>query len=152
VLGLAAPDVDAQERGVALLELPRGACAVRRACCASWTRSPASRARAGAAGMAELLCDAKLACDRARQAGSGQVEEAARARLVARYQRLLADGQAANPPPRPQRAGRGHRRQPRSPATRLLARLDSHRDEVLRFLDDLRVPLTTTRPNATCAW
>ena len=93
-----------------------------------------------AAGMAELLCDAKLVADRARQAGSGQVEEAARARLVARYQQLLADGERANPPPRPQRAGRGRRRQRRSPATRLLARLDAHRNEVLRFLDDLRVP------------
>jgi transposase len=93
-----------------------------------------------AGGMAELLCDAKLACDRARQAGDARVDEQARARLHARYQRLLADGQAANPPPRPQRAGRGRRWQPRSPATRLLARLDSHRDEVLRFLDDLRVP------------
>lgn len=28
----------------------------------------------------------------------------------------------------------------RSPAGRLLARLDAHRDEVLRFLDDCRVP------------
>jgi transposase len=93
-----------------------------------------------AAGMAELLCDAKLACDWARQAGDAHVDEQARARLHARYQRLLADGQAANPPPRPQRAGRGRRRQPRSPAARLLDRLDTHRDEVLRFLNDLRVP------------
>jgi transposase len=45
-----------------------------------------------AAGMAELLCDAELVADRARQAGSGQVNEAARARLVARHQRLLANG------------------------------------------------------------
>ena len=90
--------------------------------------------------MAELLCDAKLACDRARQAEDARVDEQARARLNARYQRLLADGQAANPPPRPQRAGRGRRRQPRSPAARLLDRLDAHRDEVLRFLGDLRVP------------
>jgi transposase len=63
-----------------------------------------------AACMAELLCDAKLVADRARQAGSGQVDEAARARLVARYQRLLADGERANPPPRPRRGGRGHQR------------------------------------------
>jgi transposase len=98
-----------------------------------------------AAGMAELLCDAKLACDRARQAGDARVDEQAQARLHARYRRLLADGQVANPPPRPQRAGRGRRRQPRSPAARLLARLDTHRDEVLRFLDDLRVPFTNNQ-------
>jgi transposase len=90
-----------------------------------------------AAGVAELLCDAKLAADRARAAGWVQVDEQARARLHTRYERLLADGHAANPPPR--RLGRG-RRPRRSPAARLLARLDTHRGQVLRFLDDLRVP------------
>jgi transposase len=38
-----------------------------------------------------------------------------------------------------------HRRQRRSPAARLLARLDTHRDEVLRFLGDLRVPFTNNQ-------
>jgi transposase len=90
-----------------------------------------------AAGVAELLCDAKLAADRARAAGWARVDEQARARLHARYERLLADGYAANPPPRRLRRGRRPRR---SAAARLLARLDSHRDQVLRFLDDLRVP------------
>jgi transposase len=99
-----------------------------------------------AAGMAELLSDAKLACDRARQAGCEQVDDQMRARLKARYQRLLADGQAANPPPRePWQAGRSRRRPRRSPASRLLGRLDAHRDEVLRFLDDLRVPFTNNQ-------
>jgi len=60
-----------------------------------------------------------------------------RARLRVRYQRLLADGQRANAPPaRGRRRGRARR----SPAANLLARLDAHRDEVLRFLDDGRVP------------
>src|SRR5215218_9119662 len=91
-----------------------------------------------AAGMAELLVDAKLAADRARVAGVGRVEDAARARLHTRYARLLADGQAANPPP--PASGRRRGRARRSPAARLLARLDTHRDEVLRLLDDCRVP------------
>jgi hypothetical protein len=91
-----------------------------------------------AADMAELLSDAKLAADRARAAGAGRVDDEVRARLHARYQRLLADGQAANPPP--PASGRRRRRAPRSPAARLLARLDAHRDEVLRLLDDTRVP------------
>jgi transposase len=90
-----------------------------------------------AAGVAELLADAKLACDRARASGCARVDEATRARLHVRYERLLADGHAANPPPRRLRRGRRPRR---SPAARLLARLDTHRDQVLRFLDDLRVP------------
>jgi transposase len=48
----------------------------------------------------------------------------------------VSDGQAANPPARGRRRGRGRR----SPAANLLARLDGHRDEVLRSLDDTRVP------------
>jgi transposase len=89
-----------------------------------------------AAGMAELLVDVKLAGDRARTAGAARVDDDARARLQGRFQRLLADGQAANPPPRAARRGRLRR----SPAARLLTRLDAHRDEVLRSLDDCRVP------------
>jgi hypothetical protein len=54
-----------------------------------------------AAGMAELLVDAKLVADRARATGLRRVDGQARARLHARYERLLADGQAANPPHRP---------------------------------------------------
>jgi transposase len=91
-----------------------------------------------AAGMAELLVDAKLVTDRARGAGAGRVDDAVRARLHARYERLLADGQVANPPP--PATGRRRRRARRSPAGRLLARLDAHREEVLRLLDDTRVP------------
>jgi transposase len=91
-----------------------------------------------AAGMAELLADAKLVADRAHAAGLERVDDAAKARLWARYRRLLADGHAANPPPRAQRGRRA--RQRRSPAARLLARLDIHQDEVLRFLDNLGVP------------
>jgi transposase len=89
-----------------------------------------------AAGMAELLVDVKLVADRARAAGLQRVDDNARARLRGRYRRLLGDGQAANPPPRTARRGRLRR----SPAARLLARLDRYRDEVLRSLDDTRVP------------
>jgi hypothetical protein len=90
-----------------------------------------------AAGMAELLVDVKLAGDWARAADMRQVDHDLRARLRVRYQRLLADGQRANPPPaRGRRRGRARR----SPAANLLARLEAHRDEVLRSLDDTRVP------------
>jgi transposase len=88
--------------------------------------------------MAELLVDAKLVADRARGVGACRVDDQARARLHARYERLITDGQAANPPP--PASGRRPGRTRRSPAGRLLARLDAHRDEVLRSLDDCRVP------------
>jgi transposase len=91
-----------------------------------------------AAGMAELLIDAKLVADRARAAGLQRVNDRARARLHARYQRLLADGQAANPPL--PTIGRRRGRARRSSAANLLARLDTRHDEVLRSLDDCRVP------------
>jgi transposase len=100
-----------------------------------------------AAGMAELLADAKTQADRARAAGAERVDDGVRARLRGRYQRLLADGQAANPPPQAARRGRLRR----SPAANLLGRLDRHRVEVLRFLDDLRVPFDTTRPSGIFA-
>jgi hypothetical protein len=60
-------------------------------------------------------------------------------RNSAGYQRLLADGLAANPPS--PATGRRRGRVRRSPAANLLARLDTHRDEVLRSLDDTRVPV-----------
>jgi hypothetical protein len=89
-----------------------------------------------AAGMAELLVDVKLVADRARAAGCARVDHDARVRLQGRYRRLLADGQAADPPLRAAHRGRVRR----SPAANLLARLDRHRDEVLRSLEDTRVP------------
>ena len=95
-------------------------------------------AQGWAAGMAELLVDAKLMSDRARAAGACRVDAATRDRLYARYERLLADGQAANPPS--PGTGRRRGRARRSPAARLLARLDAHRCEVLRLLDDGGVP------------
>jgi transposase len=98
-----------------------------------------------AAGMAELLVDIKLSGDRARAAGVRQVDDDVRARLRVRYQRLLVDGQRANPPPvRGRRRGRARR----SPAANLLARLDAHRDEVLRSLDDTRAVRQPKRTRA----
>jgi transposase len=98
-----------------------------------------------AAGMAELLCDVKLAGDRARAAGAKRVDDQARARLHARYERLVADGRAANPLPPARNPRRRRGRARRSPAARLLARLDAHREEVLRSLDDSRVPFTNNQ-------
>ena len=103
-----------------------------------------------AAGMAGLLVDAKLACDRARAAGADRVDDAVRGRLRARYRRLLADGQAANPPPTGHRSAARTRpalarRQAAGPAGRPPRRGPALPGRHVRAL-------TTTRPNATCAW
>jgi transposase len=63
--------------------------------------------------------------------------------LLGRYREILAKGHAANPPP-PGRSGQ-RRRPKRPPAVCLLQRLDTHRDEVCRFLVDLRVPPTNNQ-------
>jgi transposase len=108
-----------------------------------------------AAGMAELLVDVKLLADRARAAGACRVDDQARARLHVRYQRLTTDGQAANPPLPAKGRRRGRAR--RSAAARLLARLDVHREEVLRFATDFRVPFDNNQAVvrhevARCEW
>jgi transposase len=103
-----------------------------------------------AAGMAELLVDGKLAADRARVAGAAGVDDQARARLHARYERLLADGLAANPPPPAtgrRRAGRAaHPRPSCSPDWMCI---------VTRSCGCWTIAgcrSTTIRPNAICAW
>jgi hypothetical protein len=56
----------------------------------------------------------------------------------ARYQTIIDEGWRANPAVRA--SGDRRRRQRRSKAANLLARLDDHRQEVLRFATDFRVP------------
>lgn len=76
----------------------------------------------------------------ARDAGANRLAATILADLQDRYDHILATGRAANPPP-PRRPGR-RRRPRRPPAVCLLERLEVHRGEVLRFLEDLRVPPT----------
>ncbi len=77
----------------------------------------------------------------ARDSGADRLRATVLAGLKDRYDRILAAGRAANPPP-PCPPGRRPRR---SPAACLLGRLEGHRDEVLRFLEDLRVPPTNNQ-------
>jgi transposase len=59
----------------------------------------------------------------------------------ARYQTIIDEGWRANPPPAATRPSGGRSgRQRRSKAANLLARLDDHREQVLRFATDFRVP------------
>jgi hypothetical protein len=76
----------------------------------------------------------------ARDRGADRLQATVLAGLQDRYDRILAGGRAANPP-LPHPPGRRRRRR-RSAAACLLERLEVHRGEVLRFLEDLRVPPT----------
>jgi transposase len=92
---------------------------------------------------AELAEWFAIACAQAagsRDAGADRLAATILAGLRGRYDHILATGRAANPlTPRPP----GRRRRPkRLPAVCLLERLEVHRGEVLRFLEDLRVPPT----------
>jgi len=59
-------------------------------------------------------------------------------RFEARYQELLEAGLEANPPP--ERTGKRRGRPKQSKGKNLVDRLDKHREAVLRFMRDFRVP------------
>lgn len=103
-----------------------------------------------AAELAEWFTIACATATDARDSGADRLQATILASLTDRYDRILAKGRAANPAPsRP--PGRRRRRR-RSPAVRLLERLEAHRGEVCRFRVDLRIPPTIIWPSATSAW
>lgn len=85
-----------------------------------------------------LLREMKAAVEQARRAGLHQLPSAARDDFVARYHALLAAGHAANPSPERRPHQRGRVKQ--TPAQNLLERLWLGHEQVLAFLDDLRIP------------
>jgi transposase len=110
--------------------------------CASWPGVAALPGqRAWATGMAALLVEAKWAVQRAVAAGADQLDPRRLDHYRARYQAIIDEGWRANPPPAATRtSGDRAGRQRRSKAANLLARLDDHREQVLRFATDLGVP------------
>jgi transposase len=91
--------------------------------------------------MKELLGEIKAHIAQCQAWGEEQITAAARDDFVARYQRILTAGYAANPPPAPQPDGPKKRGRPKqSKAKNLLDRLDCHQEEVLAFMSDWRVP------------
>jgi transposase len=98
--------------------------------------------RAWAEGMAALLVEATWAVTRAVAAGLDQLDPERLGHYLRRYDTIIAEGRRANrPPPNPS----GKRRRKQSKAANLLDRLDRHRDEVLRFAVDFRVPFTNNQ-------
>jgi transposase len=86
----------------------------------------------------ELLLAMRTATAQARAQGQARLPAHERTALLARYQQILACGHAANPPPPRRPHHRGRLKQ--SPARNLLERLWLGQEQVLAFLDDLRIP------------
>jgi len=87
--------------------------------------------------MKALLWEIEQAVRQERAVGATELAPERIEKFERRYGRLLKTGLGANPPPK--RTGkRGRPRQ--SKAKNLLDRLDKHRDEVLMFMHDFRVP------------
>ena len=85
-----------------------------------------------------LLCEANEATCMARAAGLAALPGPMIEDVFTRYEALLAAGARCHPR---RHAPPGQRRRlKQSPAYNLIARLHEHRDEVLRFITDLRVP------------
>jgi len=100
--------------------------------------------------MIALLCQANALVGEAQAQDfkalpTGNVE-----RLRTRYDTILTEAEASNPP-RPHRPGtRGRVKQ--SPACNLIRRLREHRNEVLRFLTDLCIPFDNNQAEASFAY
>jgi len=87
--------------------------------------------------LAELLAQMHVAVQTAKQGGATALPARRLATFVKNYDALIAEGNTLNPPPPPT----GKRGRPaRGPAGSLLARLDTHRADVLRFATDFGVP------------
>jgi transposase len=94
--------------------------------------------------MKELLLDMKAEVEQAKALGQHDLDVLVLARLLRRYDSLLAEGYLANPPPRaPSQSDQSKRtggRAKQSPARNLLDRLAGGKWAVLRFLLDFAVP------------
>jgi transposase len=88
--------------------------------------------------MIALLCEANDITADARRQGLTALSDAEVERLQSRYDTIL-EAAAQRNPPRPPPPG-SRRRVKQSPAYNLIKRLREKRDDVLRFLTDLRVP------------
>ncbi len=100
--------------------------------------------QAWAGEMKRLLIEMKAAVGAAREAGETALDARTLRCFQERYDRLLTQGEEANPPPPPEAAPRRGRRK-RTPAGNLLDRLRRYREETLAFVHDFSVPFDNNR-------
>jgi transposase len=90
--------------------------------------------------MKDLLLEIKQYVETAQADGQSGIAAAVGATFVARYQAIVAEGYAANPPPPPPADAQKRGRPKQSKARNLLDRLCTDRQAVLAFMTDWRVP------------
>lgn len=96
--------------------------------------------------LAKLLLEIKAEVERARGRGETELSEGRMALFTARYDRLVKRAARLNPPPKREKADAVAKRyqvvrvKRRDPASPLVYRLQTRREQVLRFMTDFRVP------------
>ncbi|MCL4276004.1 MAG: IS66 family transposase [Anaerolineales bacterium] len=91
--------------------------------------------------LGQLLVEIKTTVDAAKQQGLSYLTDDQLRTFDRRYDDLIAQGLAANPPPEPAEPRPKKRGRPKqSPAKNLLDRLQSHKATVLAFMYDFKVP------------
>lgn len=96
--------------------------------------------------LSKLLLDIKAEVGRAKARGETELSEKHLATFTARYDRLVKRAARLNPPPKEEKADALSRRykvvraKRRDPARPLISRLQTRREQVLRFMRDFRVP------------
>jgi transposase len=96
---------------------------------------------AWAAGLAELLVEINRACDDARARGLKALAPKAQRDFAARYDTLVAQGQAANPDPPAGRERDYYQRKSHN----LVTAFATHRKPILRYMYDLQTPMTNNQ-------
>lgn len=94
--------------------------------------------QAWAGQMRSLLVEIKQAVEKAKEREETRLPPLVEARLEGHYRKLMKQGYAANPPPKPLPGQKG--RQKQSPARNLLDRLHQYRPQALAFMYDFSVP------------
>ena len=95
--------------------------------------------------LAKLLLDIKTAVERAKARGETQLSDEQLAAFTARYDRLVRRAARLNPPPKVEKPDALSKRckvvraKRRDPARPLIHRLETKREQVLRFMRDFRV-------------
>jgi transposase len=96
--------------------------------------------------LTKLLYDIKAMVEGAKQQGETSLSDEQLVLFTARYDRLIKRGARLNPPPKELKPDELAKRfkvvrvKRRDPASPLIRRLQTKRDEVLRFMTDFRVP------------